>query len=335
MFKKVRNYVNELKIRFKNIWKQPILKKDIPKNIRIDASTICQLNCPCCYMRTENPPCGIGYLKFKDFKKIVDENDLESIELSNSGEIFSNPELLKILKYAFKKKIRLSARNGVNLNTVSDEILESLVKYRFGDMKVAIDGASQEIYSIYRRNGNFERVIANIKRINYYKEKYNSIYPNVIWQFIIFGHNEHEIPKAKKMAKDLNIGIVFALNWDKEYSQIKDRAFVEKETGLKNININEDHEDNIKNQSWIFCFQLWDQPQINWDGELLGCCRLSDDNFGANVFKMGLENALYSEKYLYAKKMLKGELPPKEGIPCTSCNLYKIMQENNKYIIER
>jgi hypothetical protein len=33
------------------------------------------------------------------------------------------------------------------------------------------------------------------------------------WQLIVFGHNEHELPKARAMARDLDA--VFAkLNWD-------------------------------------------------------------------------------------------------------------------------
>lgn len=67
-------------------------KLELPKYIRLDASTICQLKCPACYMR-KNPDlvkkgCRIGNLKFDNFKKLIDDNILEKIELSNSGEIF-------------------------------------------------------------------------------------------------------------------------------------------------------------------------------------------------------------------------------------------------------
>ena len=74
----------------------------LPTSVCIDASTLCQLNCPSCYMRLENSGgVGKGFLKYKDFKKFLDDHKfIKRIELSNSGEVFLNPELPKIIKYA-------------------------------------------------------------------------------------------------------------------------------------------------------------------------------------------------------------------------------------------
>ena len=64
-------------------------------------------------------------------------------------------------------------------------------------MKVSVDGASEDTYQIYRKGGSFQEVINNIKKINHYKKIYKSKLPKLKWQFIIFGHNEHELPLAK------------------------------------------------------------------------------------------------------------------------------------------
>ena len=163
----------------------------MPKRIRLEACSLCQLNCPACWVRLEEEKIkkeeGFGYLKFKDFKNLVDDNpEIEEIELSNSGEIFLNPELDKIIKYAYEKKVNLFANNGVNLNTLSDEMAETLVKYNFCAMSVSIDGATPDVYKIYRRGGDLNNVIANIKKINKYKKKYNSENPKLVYKFIIF-----------------------------------------------------------------------------------------------------------------------------------------------------
>ena len=122
-----------------------------PACIGLDASTICQLRCRCCsnsggYIKQ----ClGSGFLKFEDFKRLINDNPwVRAIELSNWGEIFLNPDLLNIIKYAHEKKVLLNAFNGVNLNTVSHEMPEALVKYGFDSISCSIDGASQETYSI-------------------------------------------------------------------------------------------------------------------------------------------------------------------------------------------
>ena len=84
----------------------------------------------------------------------------------------------------------------MNINNVQKDVLEGLVKYRLRSMTCSIDGASNETYKTYRVKGNFETVIENIRKINFFKQKYQSEYPRLTWQFIVFGHNEHEIPLA-------------------------------------------------------------------------------------------------------------------------------------------
>lgn len=142
-----------------------------------------------------------------------------------------NPELKDIIEYAYVNSFCLTAKNGVNLNTISEDIIKYLVKYEFRVLSISIDGATNETYQIYRRGGNFNRVINNIKKINYYKKKYKIKFPEPIWQFVIFGHNEHELPLAKEMAEKLDMKFVSKFNWDPSYSPVKDKEFIKKESG--------------------------------------------------------------------------------------------------------
>ncbi len=305
-------------------------KDELPKSIRLEACTICQLNCHSCYMRQDpegvKNGCGNGMLSFENFKKIVDDNDFETIELSNHGEIFLNPELVKIMEYAYEKGIKLTADNGVNLNKLTDKQAEALVKYEFENIVVSIDGASQETYKQYRRRGNFDKVIQNIEKINFYKKKYDKEKPYLNWKFVIFGHNEHEVKKAKRMAKKLGMEIFFATNWDPDFSPATDLEQVKELTGVTGVT----HTPRSRLQQfinkeidWYYCNFLWESPQINWDGQILGCCSLYDKNFGGNVFEEGLLNALNNPKMIYAKNMVTGKAPALKDIPCTDCYVYK------------
>jgi len=71
----------------------------------------------------------------------------------------------------------LTLNNGVNLNNAKDEALEGLVKYSVRGVSCSIDGASPETYRKYRVRGDFNSVIANIERINYYKQVYGTEFP--------------------------------------------------------------------------------------------------------------------------------------------------------------
>lgn len=314
-------------------------KDELPKKIRIDASTICQLNCVLCYMR-KNPEqvkngCKLGFLSFENFKNLVDDNDFTEIELSNSGEIFLNPELINIIEYAHHKRIKLTATNGVNLNTLSDEMAEALVIYQFERLHISIDGASQESYSKYRVNGNYDQVIENIKKILYYKQKHNSPRPFLIWKFILFGHNEHEIIKAKEEAKKLGMDLIFDINWDPSFSPVINKDFVSKETGISyfdNYSIKLISDCKKDPNHWFYCKMLWEQPQINWDGQLLGCCSLYNNNFGCNVFEDGFFNAMNNPKLIYAKNILTRNALPSPDVPCGNCWCFEDMKKNDFWL---
>ena len=315
-------------------------KADLPTKISLEACSLCQLNCPACWVRLGEEKIkkeeGFGYLRFKDFKKFVDDNpQINEIELSNSGEIFLNPELDKIIKYAHKKKIVLTAYNGVNMNTLSDEIAEILVKYQFKGMTVSIDGATPDIYKIYRRGGDLNKVIANIKKINEFKKKYNSKFPIMTYKFIIFNHNIEDIPLAKKLAKELNMNIKFEQNCRPWYAPLsaEQKARAEKLLGSALESKSEKQSLNeYKNgkSNWFFCQDLFLSPQIDWNGKLLGCCYSLVSTFDVNVFEEGLLKALNQQKVLYAKQMVTDfSTPPKKDILCSSCSVYETIKEEN------
>ena len=310
-----------------------------PRTIRLEASTACQLKCPSCPTATgeTGKRLGIGFLKFRDFKNIIDKNPwVSNIELSNWGEIFLNKELIKIIKYAYRHNVTLNANNGVNLNNVDDSVLEALVKYKFRKITCSIDGASQETYSIYRVKGNLQKVIENIKTINKFKVQYDSSYPRLRWQFIPFGHNEHEIRKAREMAKDLNMEFYIKLSWEdlytESFSPIRNKELIGKETGL-GVATRTEFRDKYGKEYILkqCCLDLWISPQINYDGRLLGCAVNHWDDYG-NVLKEGLKECLNNEKINYAREMLMGKREGKEGIPCTQCKFYKRMKESKDWV---
>lgn len=308
-----------------------------PKKIRLEVSTYCQLRCPTCPTTTGETHRGIGagFLKFEDFKTLLDDSPyLEEIELSNYGEIFLNPELPAMLKHAFEKGVRLTARNGVNLNNATEEMLEALVIYRFEHLRCSLDGASDETYRQYRIRGNFDKVIGNIKKINAFKKKHNSDVPGLTWQFVVFGHNEHEIPKARQMAEELDMDLHLKLNWDDSYSPVKDEEMVRREMD-NGVASRDEYKEKFGSQyTQYICHQMWDWPQVNWNGDVLGCCRNNWGHFGGNAFRDGLEGSLNEESIRHGRAMLLGEAEPRDDVPCTTCRIYKNMRKADQ-VLER
>jgi len=79
-----------------------------PRQIRVEASSFCQLRCPSCPTTSGHihPAIGSGFLEFENFRELLDDNPrVELVEISNYGEVFLNPHLLRILEYATRKAL--------------------------------------------------------------------------------------------------------------------------------------------------------------------------------------------------------------------------------------
>lgn len=300
------------------------------RSLRVDASTLCQLRCPVCLEWGLQEKYGRGYLSFESFKMLADSYPfIRNFELSNKGEAFLNPDLSKIMEYAHAKRLKLTLYGGVNFNSVSETILKNLVKYKFRSLTISIDGASDETYKVYRIGGCFDAVIANIKRLNYYKKKHKSLFPKLRWKFVIFGHNEHEISKARRMAAELKMDFCTVFNFSDGYSPIMDKELVKKQTGYAS------RQEEEAKKGYLYtaavCRQMFEEPQINWDGELQGCCMANGASYG-NVLQSGLLECMASERFRYAQAMLTGEEGPRDDVPCSKCCVYQWRLKHSRFL---
>jgi hypothetical protein len=301
--------------------------------LRLEACSACQLRCPSCPTTTGHTAAVVGKntLSFADFARLIDANPwIGEIELSNYGEVFLNPQLSRILRHAFERNVTLKIENGANLNHVREAVLEDLVRYRVAMLTCSIDGASQATYARYRVRGDFDRVIANIRRINAFKKAHGSAVPELRWQFIVFGHNEHELPAAKNLAAELGMSFLVKLSWDPDFSPVADEALVRGFAGAASRAEFEIMTGRAYMQD--ICGQLWASPQVNWDGKILGCCRNFWGDFGGNAFRDGLAASLNHETIRYAREMLAGRAPAREGVPCTQCEIYHKRRATNRWI---
>ena len=310
--------------------------KTTPHVIRVEGSTLCQLRCPTC-PTTEgvvHANLGAGFLKATDFERLLDQQGSPGtvFELSNYGEVFLNPQIVDILRIAREREVWVSAYSGANLNTLKDEVLEAIVKYQMLGITCSIDGASDETYEKYRKRGNFTRVLNNVKRIVDLKRETGAILPYLNWQFVVFGHNEHEIESARSMATDLGMDFILKTSWDEDISPAHREENL-CEHPFQDVISSPDTDG--KQQPFYaenLCEQLWHRPQLNYDGRVLGCCVNVWGDFGGNAFE-DFQGAMNTEKIVYARKMLQGATPPRSDIPCVNCSVYAARLERQEWVV--
>jgi hypothetical protein len=305
-----------------------------PFRMRLDASEICQLRCPLC-SNTRGRINTRGYLKLNDFKSLTEKNRfIKEVEISNQGEVLLNPDLAGIMAHAHKHGIHLYCETGSNMNSLTEEMAEALVKYGLRSLFCSIDGASQETYEQYRVGGNFATVIENIRRINSYKKQYQTRFPLLTWQFIVFPHNRHEIARAKAMAGSLGMGFYTKTSRRAVYTTDDTGGLVSAGRRVVGL-LDESRESPSPNPSRHACAQLWIGPQIKHNGELLGCGKVKNSWGAGNVFASGFLEVVNGEKMKHARAMVLGLAPEREDIVCTGCRRYKWMKRHGRWLAMR
>jgi hypothetical protein len=134
------------------------------------------------------------------------------------------------------------------------------------------------------------------------------------------------------MAQELGMEFLAKLSWDDDISPLGDKEAVRRAVGLDAATRAEFRERHGHDYVQGICHQLWDSPQINWDGKVLGCCRNFWGDFGGNAFRDGLIASLNNEKIAYARSMLRGRSPARDDVPCTTCEIYIGMQNSGRWL---
>ncbi len=293
------------------------------RKVRLEVCSKCQLKCPTCATARGETRTGVvawGELAPENLTKFLGiAGRIRSLEISNWGEIFLNRRLSALLERARDSGVAVTVANGVNLNTASDEALEALVQSGVKALTISIDGATDQSYARFRINGTLDRVLANVDRINHFKRKHATNFPELTWQFIVFGHNEDEVEAARAMAAAREMKFVAIRNLAADYSPVRDVERTAARTGLDLVTSTDTVLDSMADNLG-FCHQVWDTPQVNWNGALLGCCFNNTRAFG-NAFETPLAELMAGTDYRYLQAMLVGRAPLRADMPCTSCRL--------------
>ena len=301
-----------------------------PSKARLDISTTCQLRCLFCPTEENNGRefLGSGKMAISEFVNFIENNrQINKVELASAGEALLNPDLPEILRYANERGVTTSLAGGVNMNNASDEALEVLVRYQTARIRISVDGVTEETYQRYRVGGSLQTVLTNIKKINEFKKKYQSELPELVLQFIIFGHNEHELEKVFVLGRMLNMKIFIKLNRCPEQLAVKDRQRIRDICGYADRG--EFLDATGMQYCRDLCLSLWTAPQINWDGRLLGCGHNNYMAFAEYALGRNFLKEINNERMVYARKMLMGLAPPQKDIPCSICTFYKQISENS------
>jgi MoaA/NifB/PqqE/SkfB family radical SAM enzyme len=194
-----------------------------PLGIVADPSNVCRLACPGCVhsVRSEAlkrfiwPNGTLSEERFSALLKLYGPYAI-GVYFCNYGEPLLNLNTPKLIRLA--KSYLMGAMLSTSLSVERFDP-EAYVESGLDSMVVSIDGATQEVYGRFRRNGNLELALDNLRRLVEAKRRLKKRTPVVSWNFLAFQHNAHEIRPAMRMARKLGVNqfrVVrpFDVTWD-------------------------------------------------------------------------------------------------------------------------
>lgn len=178
-----------------------------PLHLYIDPSFHCNLKCPHCHGHKARMA---GYHMPNLDENVLDKilNDfgetLVQVYFANWGEPLLNRNFPKFVKKIKTFKIWVHASSNLSLE-ITDEYLDEIIMSGLDFLIVSVDGITQEVYQKYRKNGDLNLVLSNIKRLVNKKKELKSVTPILEWQILKFPWNRHQIDASYQMALKLGV----------------------------------------------------------------------------------------------------------------------------------
>ena len=264
-----------------------------PSFASYEPTNICNLSCEMC-------PSGKGLLKrprgtadMDLYRKFITENreTLIDIILHFQGEPLMYKQLGEMIAFARQNRIYTMFSTNGQLLAQNIDIIRNARPDR---IIVSLDGLSDETYTKYRVGGKVQNVLNGLEKLSQLPANER---PFIELQFLVFSHNEHEIPELQKLKKKYHIDkITLKSAQIYENSQVD---FLPENKNFSRYEVSESGSFRLKNGIKNQCKRLIFGTVVCFDGRVVPCCfdKDADHEFGS-IANQSLHEIRNSKKYI-------------------------------------
>ena len=264
-----------------------------PSFASYEPTNICNLSCEMC-------PSGKGLLKrprgtadMDLYRKFITENreTLIDIILHFQGEPLMYKQLGEMIAFARQNRIYTMFSTNGQLLAQNIDIIRNARPDR---IIVSLDGLSDETYTKYRVGGKVQNVLNGLEKLSQLPANER---PFIELQFLVFSHNEHEIPDLQKLKKKYHIDkITLKSAQIYENSQVD---FLPDNKNFSRYEVSESGSFRLKNGIKNQCKRLIFGTVVCFDGRVVPCCFDKDaDHELGSIANQSLHEIRNSKKYI-------------------------------------
>jgi radical SAM protein with 4Fe4S-binding SPASM domain len=243
-----------------------------PAVIGVEPTTACNLRCPECVSGQRAFTRPTGRLKPGLFDRLLDQTapDLLYLLLYFQGEPYLNPDFLTLAEAAARRRIfTMTSTNG---HFLDDLTAKHTVQSGLHKLIISIDGLDQATYQTYRRGGDLATVLRGLETLLHWKHRLASATPFVEVQFIVFGHNEHQLAEVQKLRTRYPGIDRVRLKTAQVYDYTQGSPLIPRHSPLRRYEPQPDGTYAIRNPLPNRCWKLWQGFEMTWDGRVVPCC---------------------------------------------------------------
>jgi len=299
-------------------WQKKPIVLGKPAFASIEPTTSCNLRCPECPSGLRKFTRPTGMLDPDFFNQVLTQfgRQLHSLTFYFQGEPYLNPSFTDLVRKAVEKNIfTITSTNAHYLNPKN---AVRTIESGLDKLIISIDGSNQESYARYRVGGDFEKVLLGTKEILHQKKRLKSRRPHIVWQFVVFRHNEQEVDTIKRMGKELGVDEV-TIKTAQVYDFENGSDLIPETGKYARYFKNAAGKYQLKNKLLNQCWRMWQSCVITWDGKIVPCCFDKDATHQVgDLRKQSFTEAWHSPAYQqFRQSVLIGR---KEIDICSNCS---------------
>ena len=233
----------------------PVTKEldDFPPCVQIEPTSICNFRCVFCFqtdpLLTKPKEGHMGQIPLDRFMMVVDEleGNVDFVTMASRGEPLLTKGIEEMLAYASGKFLGL--KMNTNATFLTEEKAHAILQADLNTLVFSADAADPVTYPQLRVNGDFDKVMGNIRRFMEIKER--------------------DYPKSRMITR------VSGVAFDRER---QDHAAIEAfwsdfvdQVAFVDYNPWENAYDNDPNGVEEACSDLWRRTFVWWDGRMNPC----------------------------------------------------------------
>ena len=303
-----------------------------PKSACVEVAGVCNLRCPVCEY-TNISKREKGKMSLGAFEKIIEEigPHLGDLTLSGGGEPFINENIYEMLRLAREKSPKAYIYTDTNGHFMD---AKKLLDAPPDEIVFSIDGFDQDTFAQYRVNGDYQKVLTNLRACIAEKRKRGAAKPKIVVKFICMRHNEHQVNMVERFMRDEGADD-YRIELFTSRTVRHAREFMSSRPEYQNYDLNALNRGELvgfMKQLKRPCPMLWGNTDIYWNGDVVPCCVDYNSIFSwGNVLEAeGFWPVWNGEKARRFRKEHQGSSYRDEISICKDCYLTNCVLDDNR-----